>query len=73
MHDKNHVVTHQYIHEKIRNGQAEETYAYHAIREKSEWSKKAVKIEGKHIWIKVIEPVNFVHVCFQSVPVNLLT
>ena len=32
-----------------------------------------VKIYGKHIWMKVIEPVNFIHVCFQSAPVNLLT
>jgi len=24
-------------------------------------------------WFQIIEPVNFVHVCFQSAPVNLLT
>ena len=34
-----------------------------------------IKILYKSLYLKktVIGPVNFVHVCFQSVPVNLLT
>ena len=35
--------------------------------------KEAFKIYGKHIWKKVIGPVNFVHVSFQFALVKLFT